>query len=141
MRARFRAFVFVLTVSVFTTANAFAQPPKTGNATSTASKWMDAMNPAQWKWPTMPAMPWTAEKPRIQKKSPSVMSNMTKSAKTGWSKTKSALDPTQIFGSDSKAKKAPAKDSDKGIFGAMFKKEEPKEIHTVNDFLSQPHPR
>jgi hypothetical protein len=145
--------VHVLTISaglllaVCFASPSVAGPPMTGSAPSAGSKWIGALNPTNWK---MPSMPWTTEKPRIQKKAPSVMSNVNKSAKTTWTKTKRALDPTRMFPSSEKAKtpsttshpaSSQSKESEGGYFSGLFRSEEPKEIRTVNDFLSQPTPQ
>jgi len=101
--------------------------------TSSGSQWY---NPMQWQ---MPSLPWGGEPPRIRKKSQGLMADMNQSAKRGWAKTKSVLDPSQLFVSDPKpasSKSAPG--FWEGLFGPS---EEKREVRTVNDFLSQPHPR
>jgi hypothetical protein len=122
-------------------------PPMTGS--SGDSQWLGAMNPKTWSWPSMPSMPsmpWGEEPARIQKKPKSVVANMNRSAKSGWNKTKNALNPANLFETDAKARpkttKSATSNADDGFFGKLFKPEEkPKEIRTVNDFLSQPQPR
>ncbi|HBJ38686.1 MAG TPA: hypothetical protein DDZ51_28830 [Planctomycetaceae bacterium] len=113
----------------------FAAPPSSGGGASMPS-WLV---PTQWKWPSMP---WT-EPPRIKKKSQGVMSDMNQSAKRGWTKTKDALNPSKIFVSDNapKPSKASSKSTEPGFWGSVFGSKTPqKEVKTVNDFLSQPHP-
>lgn len=100
---------------------------------SGGSQWY---NPMQWQ---MPSLPWSGEPPRIRKKSQGIIADMNQTAKRGWAKTKAALDPSQLFVSD--AKPAPSKNKPgfwEGLFGPS---EEKREVRTVNDFLSQPHPR
>jgi hypothetical protein len=93
-------------------------------------------NPMQWQ---MPSMPWSSEQPRIRKKSQGVMTDMNQSAKRGWAKTKSALDPSKMFVSDPNP--APQK-SEPGFWDGLFGPSKSSEdVRTVNDFLSQPHPR
>jgi len=114
---------------------AFADPPKSGFGAPVPS-WLA---PTEWKWPTMP---WS-EPPRIQKKSTGVMSGMNQSAKRGWTKTKDVLNPAKMFISDPdpRPSKASAKKSEPGFWGSVFGSKTPqKEVKTVNDFLSQPHP-
>jgi hypothetical protein len=93
--------------------------------------------------PSMPKMPWSKEPARIKKKSPGMVDTMKASTKSGWNKTKRALDPTRLFNSEPKPapKKTTTQSSEDGFFGSMFKPKEDKEIRTVNDFLSQPQPR
>lgn len=129
----------ILTIFVLTTAPtlAVAAPPMTGKPKS--GQWLDTINPTKWDWPSMP---WSQEPPRIQKKSEGVVSNLNQSAKKSWSKTKSVLNPSRLFINDDKPKPAKQKDSSTGFFSGLFApKEEPKEVNTVNDFLSLPHPR
>ena len=148
MRTQVLTFFAGLTIFVAISSSnlAVAGPPMTGSSKSDGdTSWLDSLNPKQWSLPTMPAMPWSAERPRIQKKSKSIISNMNSSAKNGWAKTKNALDPRGLFEPDPKARpkmtKSSGKDTEEGFFGGLFKPEEkPKEIKTVNDFLSQPHP-
>jgi len=148
VRTRVLTFFASFAVLVATSSSnvAVAGPPMTGSSKSDGdSSWLDAVNPKQWSLPTMPAMPWSEERPRIQKKSKSMISSMSSSAKNGWAKTKNALDPRGLFEADPKVKskgtKSTGRDTEEGFFGGLFKPEEkPKEIKTVNDFLSQPHP-
>lgn len=140
--------LIALTLVAFSSSHVvFAGPPMTGSSKSSGDgSWLDSLNPKQWSLPTMPAMPWSEERPRIQKKSKSIISNMNNSAKNGWAKTKNALDPRGLFEPDPKARtkvtKSSGKDSEEGFFGGLFEPEKkPKEIKTVNDFLSQPQPR
>lgn len=86
-------------------------------------------------------MPWS-EPPRIEKKSPGVMSGMNQSAKRGWAKTKNALNPGRMFVSDPapRPSKMSSKNSEPGFWDGIFGPKTPKkEVKTVNDFLMQPH--
>ncbi len=131
-----------LLIAFLSISAAQAGPPMTGSSQSTGGRLMSALNPTHWSWPSMP---WTAEKPRIQKKTPSVMSSMNKSAKSGFAKTKRALDPTRMFSSSEKEQRPSSSSrstqADGGYFSGLFKSDEPTEIHTANDFLSLPRPR
>ena len=143
MRAHVLTFFTGMVVTLSFTSVAQSGPPMTGSSHSSGdSHWFGTLNPKQWSWPTMPSMPWAEEPARIQKKQKSFVANMNNSAKSGWAKTKHALDPTKLFESDPKRpKKSSAKQSE-GFFGGLFKPEEkPREIRTVNDFLSQPQPK
>jgi len=111
-------------------------PPKRGGGASMSK----LFNPTQWDWPTMP---WSTEPPRIKKKSQGVMSDMNQSAKRGWEKTKDTLNPSKMFISDAdpKPSKSMKEKSEPGFWGSVFGSKPPKkEVKTVNDFLSQPHP-
>lgn len=111
-----------------------AGPPTTASGKS--GGWLGPLNPTTWSWPSMP---WSNEPPRIKKKSQGFMSDMNQSAKRGWTRTKQALDPSWMLPSD---KPKSSGSSDEGFFGSIFTSDrEPKKIETVNEFLSQPHPR
>lgn len=113
----------------------WAGPPTTGSG-GAGTQWY---NPAQWQ---MPAMPWSGEPPRIRKKPQGMMSEMNQSAKRGWAKTKAVLNPlnpARMFVSDPKpASSKPKPGFWESIFGPAYA---PQDVRTVNDFLSQPHPR
>ncbi len=113
----------------------FADPNKSGVGASLPN-WLV---PTQWKWPSMPG----SEPPRIKKKSQGVMSDMNQAAKRGWTKTKDVLNPSKMFVSDPdpRPSKSSAKNSEPGFWSSVFGSKPPKkEVKTVNDFLSQPHP-
>lgn len=146
MRTTVLTILTCLVLLLLDSNDCLSGPPLSGEGSGKAS-WM---NPAEWSMPklppmpTMPKMPWSGEPARIKKKSPGVMDSMKGTAKSGWNKTKRALDPTRMFNSDAKPapKKTESKAADGGFFSGMFKSEkEDKEIRTVNDFLSQPQPR
>jgi hypothetical protein len=112
-------------------ANCLAGSPASG---SSGAPWY---NPLQWQ---MPSVPWSSEQPRLRKKSQGIVTDMNESAKRGWTKTKNALDPTRMFVSDPKP--SPPAKSEPGFWGTLFGSEQDKQdVRTVNDFLSQPHPR
>src|SRR5690606_19317905 len=105
-----------------------------GPPTSDAgSQWYNA---TQWQ---LPSLPWIGEPPGIRKKAQGLMADVNQSAKRGWAKTKAVLDPSRMFVSDPKPASSKSKP---GFWGALFgPSEEEREVRTVNDFLSQPHPR
>lgn len=144
MRTSALKIVTGLLFSVWLISDVHAGPPLTGAGKSAGQSTWSKLNPTQWNWPSLP---WSEEPPRIQKKTPSMMSSMNKTAKTGWEKTKRTLNPTRFFNSDSQTKSKPqssrshSESSQGGFFSGIFKSDEPKQIKTVNDFLSQPHPR
>ena len=140
MRTRVLALIVGLLFSFSSINISLAGPPMTGSSKD-GNGWSNKLNPTQWTLPPLPKMPWTVEPARIKKKTPSVMTTMNKSAKNSWEKTTRALDPSRMFEGDSKPK-SQAKSTSNGFLGGLFKPAEPpKEIHTVNDFLSQPQPR
>jgi len=111
-------------------------PPKSGGGSSISK----VFNPTQWEWPSMP---WSTEPPRIKKKSQGVVSDMNRSAKRGWEKTKDVLNPSKMFVSDPapKPSKSMKEKSEPGFWGSVFGTKPPKkDVETVNDFLGQPRP-
>lgn len=111
-------------------------PPASGFGASMSK----VFSPTQWDWPTMP---WSTEPPRIKKKSQGVVSDMNRSARRGWEKTKDVLNPSKMFVSDPAPKptKSVKEKSEPGFWGSVFGTQPPKkEVKTVNDFLMQPHP-
>lgn len=135
MRNPAKLSIVVLLVLLVPAEWCAAGPPRT----SGDAQWY---NPASWQWPTMP---WSQEPARIRKKSPSVLGQMNQSAKRGWVKTKETLSPSNLF-TDSKPASAPRSksksQSEPGFWSSLFGPSQPtREVRTVNDFLSQPHPR
>lgn len=119
----------VLVIAVVS-GNCWAGPPK--SRSNSGAAWY---NPTQWQ---LPSMPWSSEQPRIRKKSQGVVTDMNQSAKRGWAKTKSVLDPSKMFVSDPK----PAREkSTPGFWDGLFGADEEESKPSVNEFLSQPHPR
>ena len=142
VRTNVLAIVAGLLFTAWSHSCTHAGPPLTGARKSGDESAWSKLNPAHWDWPSLP---WSEEPPRIQKKTPSMMSSMNKSAKTSWAKTKRTLDPTRLFdlGKDTQTSdgRAQKPSTSGGFFSGLFTTEEPKQIRTVNDFLSQPHPR
>ncbi len=119
---------------------AIAGPPTIGKSTQ-GNGWLSAINPTNWE---MPSMPWSKEPPRIQKKkSTNIMSAMNASTKRTWTRTKNALDPSRMFEPSSRETKPISKTSENtGFFNGLFGgTDEPRDVRTVNDFLSLPQPK
>ena len=87
----------------------------------------------EWK---APKMPWSSkDKPTsYAKKNDSAWKKMSKTSKQWWDKTADILDP---YPEPKPATPAYAKPKKPSMFASWFKKEEPKKIESVNDFLKQ----
>ena len=80
------------------------------------------LNPANWKMPKMPTfqglMPQNEEKARIKKKKEGLVDEVSKTASSGWTRTKAALNPqklnpTKFFTASAKSSSPPAPTSKK----------------------------
>jgi hypothetical protein len=87
----------------------------------------------EWK---APKMPWSKpEKPNsYAKKNDTAWNRMSKTSKKWWEKTAEILDPYPDPKPEPPSYAKPKKPS---MFASWFKKEEPKKIESVNDFLKQ----
>jgi hypothetical protein len=85
----------------------------------------------EWKTPTMP---WSKKNSKVNsyaKKNSSLTKKMSQTTQRWWESTKAALDPYP----DPKPIDSNAKS--KTTFSSWFKREEPKKVESVNDFLKQ----
>ena len=119
---------------VFAATVAQAGPPMTAEA-----PWY---NPLQWSWPSPP---WASEPPVVKKKSPSVLTRINRSARSGWNKTRRTLSPTRLFtgnaGSPQKSKPS-AGQAEPGFWRSLLGGNRGQDdVHSVTDFLAQPRPQ
>jgi hypothetical protein len=143
-----RFFCFVIGVGVLLTSGctALKQSPSVGK-----NKWdwnlfsADKPNPAdsplyassankKSSWLPSWKMPWSSKQPSssYSRNNNSTWDRMKKSSKRFWAKTAEVLDP---YPDPKPPTSEPKKDS--GFF-SWFKRDEPKQVKTVGDFLSQP---
>lgn len=121
--------------------NTLAGPPKIG-APNPFVQWLSPLNPAgwrlpEWKWPGQ-----AKKSPVLQQKSGGIWSGMTSAVQRGWRTTKRTLDPT---GGQSQPQRGRTdgrtQDKQESFWSGLWpQRQEPKQIKTANDFLSQPMP-
>lgn len=115
-----------------------SSPLYTSGKSSSSGSWMPDWKMPQWKMPSWkaPKMPWSKNQSRASsysRNNTSTWQKMSRSTKRWWAKTAEALDPYP------EPKSAPTYEDTpkKSTFASWFKKEEPKKIESVNDFLKQ----
>lgn len=145
-----------LSLVVFTNLSVVkAETPEEASAFSKATA---AMNPMNWKMPEVKMPKWKMpnfrsilptkkEQEQINEKKDGLFDQVGKTASNSWSKTKTALSPSNLnparfFTTSSKSavETVPAKDKEPGFWSRLLSpwpEEEPQQT-TVTDFLRQP---
>jgi len=133
-------------VLMFTTAT--GARGEESNATTPFGQFMQRMNPANWRMPTLPTfrsvLPKTEEKARIRKKSDGLVDEVGKTAQNSWQRTKDALSPQRFApnfftaSAKSPARTTPTKQRP-GFFQSLFSAPEaPLPPKDPSGFLNQP---
>jgi hypothetical protein len=116
-------------------ANRDSSPLYSSNSSSKSSWWPN------WKAPKMPKMPWDKSGPRVSSYSTagtSTWNKMKQSTAAFGKKTWEVLDPYPDPKPQTYSEPKPKKSN---WFTGMFKKEEPKKIETLPDWLRQEAPK
>ncbi|KAA5545924.1 hypothetical protein FYK55_03150 [Roseiconus nitratireducens] len=105
---------------------------------------MNGLNPANWqmpklKMPTMDRfMPTRDEQDRVITKKNSLVDEVSKTAKSSWTRTKDTLNPMKLipagFKQNQQTEPAP---KEPGFFSRLFFPEPERDTTSVNDFLKQ----
>tara|TARA_R110002049_G_scaffold182485_3_gene350398 strand:+ start:12116 stop:12598 length:483 start_codon:yes stop_codon:yes gene_type:complete len=150
-----RALALCLAVSIGLMGTPNLVSAQSPEAEGPFSRLAQGLNPANWTMPkfempkfsapSMPSLksvlPGQDEKQRIVEKKDGLVTEVSKTASSSWTKTKEALNPMKMaswrpFGGDTTDK---PEEKSPGFFASLFQGPEPEEARptTVTDFLGQ----
>lgn len=115
---------------------------------SPMAQMLSGLNPANWKMPNFKSLlPGKEEKTRIKQKKDGLLSEVTQTASSSWTKTKQVFNPQKLnpinyFPASARTPSSNQPEPQPGFFRSMFfpPSEPVKENETVTDFLRQSRP-